>query len=59
MDIRRAKQILSTSNDVTVHYQGTSVWIDSCDEQGNMCTVHLRGREHEKNIVPVAELEEM
>ena len=59
MDIRRAKQILSSSNDVTVHYHGTSVWIDSCDEQGNTCTVHLRGREHDKNTVPVAELEEL
>ncbi|WP_449537389.1 H-type small acid-soluble spore protein [Ferdinandcohnia sp. Marseille-Q9671] len=59
MDIRRAKQILSSPNDVTVHYQGTSVWIDSCDEQGNMCTVHLRERADEKNVVPVSELEEI
>ncbi|WP_453994206.1 H-type small acid-soluble spore protein [Bacillus nitroreducens] len=59
MDIRRAKQILSSSNEITVHYQGVSVWIDSCDELGNTCTVHLKGREHEKNVVPVTELEEL
>ncbi|MFS0863729.1 H-type small acid-soluble spore protein [Fredinandcohnia sp. 179-A 10B2 NHS] len=58
MDIRRAKQILSSSADITVHYNGASVWIDNCDEQGT-CTVHLRDRQHEKNTVPVEELEEV
>ncbi|MBD8070512.1 H-type small acid-soluble spore protein [Bacillus sp. PS06] len=59
MDIRRAKQIISSPDDITVHYHGQSVWIDSCDEQGNLCTVHMRGNEHEKSSVAVTELEEM
>ncbi len=59
LDIRRAKQILSSSEDITVHYHGQSVWIDSCDDQGNTCTVHMRGNEREKSDVAVSELEEV
>ncbi|MDX8365880.1 H-type small acid-soluble spore protein [Cytobacillus sp. IB215665] len=59
MDIKRAKQIISSPNDITVHYNGVSVWIDSCDEQGNVATVHMRGNHDEKRSVPIAELEEV
>jgi len=59
MDIRRAKQILSSPEDVMVNYHGQSVWIDSCDEQGNTCIVHMRGNEQEKSSVSVSELEEV
>ena len=59
MNIDRAKQILSSPEDITVHYHGQSVWIDSCDDQGNLCTVHMRGREDEKSQVEVMELEEL
>jgi small acid-soluble spore protein H (minor) len=59
MDIQRAKQILSSPEDITVHYHGQSVWIDGCDEQGNTCTVHMRGNEREKSSVAVTELEEL
>ena len=59
MDIRRARQIISSPNDVTVLYNGVSVWIDSCDETGNTCKVHLRNGKQEENVVPVSELEEI
>ncbi|MDF0729062.1 H-type small acid-soluble spore protein [Cytobacillus sp. S13-E01] len=59
MDIRRVKQILTSPEDITVHYNGASVWIDSCDEQGNTATVHLRERHVDKNTVPVDQLQEL
>ncbi|WP_078544305.1 H-type small acid-soluble spore protein [Litchfieldia alkalitelluris] len=59
MDIKRAKQILSSPEDITVHYHGQSIWIDGCDEENGLCTVHMRGNENEKSSVEVEELEEV
>lgn len=59
MEMKRAKQILSSSADITVHYNGVSVWIDSVDEGGNTATVHLREGRKENNVVPVGELREV
>ncbi|MCA1032722.1 H-type small acid-soluble spore protein [Bacillus timonensis] len=59
MDAKRVKQILSSPDDITVHYNGASVWIDNCDEQGNTCTVHMRGKENEKSTVSINELQEL
>jgi small acid-soluble spore protein H (minor) len=58
MDIRRAKQIISSSADIEVKYNGTSVWIDQLNEDGRTATVHLRGPLEERTIVEVAELVE-
>lgn len=59
MDIRRVKQILSSPEEITVHYHGQPVWIDSCNESGSSCIVHMRGNEDEKSTVDVGELEEV
>ncbi|GMB08983.1 small acid-soluble spore protein H (minor) [Thermolongibacillus altinsuensis] len=59
MDMKRVKQILSSPQEITVHYNGVSVWIDSYDEQGNTATVHMRGNEKERYTVPVEALQEV
>jgi small acid-soluble spore protein H (minor) len=58
MDIRRVKQILSSSADIEVKYNGASVWIDQLNEDGRTATVHLRGPLEERTIVEVGELVE-
>jgi small acid-soluble spore protein H (minor) len=56
MDIRRVKQIISSSADIEVKYNGTSVWIDQLNEDGRTATVHLRGPLEERTIVEFSEL---
>lgn len=58
MDARRVKQILSSSADVEVKYNGASVWIDQLNEDGRTATVHLRGPLEEKTVVEIDELSE-
>ena len=56
MNVNRVKQILSSSADVEVKYNGTSVWIDQLNEDGRTATVHLRGPLEERSIVELGEL---
>ncbi|WP_071459021.1 H-type small acid-soluble spore protein [Bacillus massilinigeriensis] len=58
MDVRRVKQILSSSAEIEVTYNGADVWIDSLNEDGRTATVHLRGPLEERTIVEIDELEE-
>ncbi|PKR82478.1 H-type small acid-soluble spore protein [Heyndrickxia camelliae] len=57
MDVKRVKQILSSSADIEVKYQGQSVWIDDLDENGSLATVHLRAGE-ERSQVAISDLVE-
>ncbi|WP_332633807.1 H-type small acid-soluble spore protein [Halalkalibacter flavus] len=59
MDEKRVKQILSSSADINVTYNGTSVWIDKLHEDGKTATVHLRGPLEERSDVDISELEEV
>ncbi|PMC39192.1 H-type small acid-soluble spore protein [Bacillus sp. UMB0899] len=59
MDINRVKQILSSSADIKVMYNGASVWIDELHEDQEMVTCHLRGPLEERTQVSVAELKEI
>ncbi len=54
----RIRQILSSSADIEVKYNGTSVWIDQLNEDGKTATVHLRGPLEERTIVEIHELVE-
>lgn len=56
MNANRVKQILSSSADINVKYNGTSVWIDQINEDGRTATVHLRGPLEERTIVEISEL---
>ncbi|RDI47373.1 H-type small acid-soluble spore protein [Falsibacillus pallidus] len=58
MDQNRVKQILSSSADIVVKYNGTSVWIDNLHEDGRTATVHLRGPLEERSDVDINELTE-
>ncbi|WP_433749951.1 small, acid-soluble spore protein, H family [Falsibacillus pallidus] len=58
MDQNRVKQILSSSADIVVKYNGTSVWIDNLHENGRTATVHLRGPLEERSDVDINELTE-
>ncbi|MGG4264492.1 small, acid-soluble spore protein, H family [Peribacillus simplex] len=59
MDVKRIKQILSSSSDIEVRYNGTSVWIDDLNEDGRTATVHLRGPLEERSEVGIDELKEI
>jgi small acid-soluble spore protein H (minor) len=58
MNENRVKQILSSSAEIEVKYNGASVWIDQLNEDGRTATVHLRGPLEERTIVEIAELQE-
>lgn len=59
MDVKRVKQILSSSAEIDVKYNGVSVWIDGLNEDGRTATVHLRGPQlEERTIVEIHELRE-
>lgn len=58
MEVKRLKQILSSSADIDVHYHGTSVWIDKLNEDGQTATVHLRGPLEERTTVHISDLTE-
>ncbi|WP_316571241.1 H-type small acid-soluble spore protein [Neobacillus sp. YIM B06451] len=58
MDSKRVRQILSSSADIDVTYNGVSVWIDELHEDGQKATVHLRGPLEERTEVDIRELKE-
>jgi len=58
MDANRVKQILSSSADIEVQYNGVSVWIDKLHEDGKTATVELRGPLEERSEVDISELKE-
>ncbi len=59
MDANRVKQILSSSADIKVEYNGASVWIDRLNEDGRTATIHLRGPLEERTTVAIADLKEV
>lgn len=58
VDANRVKQILSSSADIEVKYNGESVWIDALNEDGRTAAVHLRGPLREQTNVEIHELTE-
>jgi small acid-soluble spore protein H (minor) len=58
LDTKRVKQILSSSTEIEVTYNGASVWIDQLNEDGKTATVHLRGPLEERSEVDITELQE-
>ncbi|MGA9225313.1 MAG: H-type small acid-soluble spore protein [Mesobacillus sp.] len=58
MDAKRVKQILSSSAEIDVVYNGASIWIDQLNEDGRTATVHLRGPMEERSTVEISELQE-
>jgi small acid-soluble spore protein H (minor) len=58
MNMDRAKAILFSDQEVSVHYHGIPVWIESVDETSNKAVVSERGIHSERQIVPISDLEE-
>ncbi|WP_102349781.1 H-type small acid-soluble spore protein [Bacillus sp. Marseille-P3661] len=58
MDIKRAKQIISSPNEITVTYNGVSVWLKQANETDQSVSVHTRDNPDEVMEVPAAELNE-
>ncbi|RIW38529.1 small, acid-soluble spore protein, H family [Bacillus salacetis] len=56
MDVKRVKQILASSADIDVTYQGVSVWIDGLLEGDNLAEVHLRGSLEERSQEAIEDL---
>ncbi|KGR79807.1 H-type small acid-soluble spore protein [Ureibacillus manganicus] len=58
MDFNRAQEIVSSSKEYEVTYNGVSVWIDKLHEDGKTATVHIRKSLEERSEVNVDELKE-
>ena len=58
MDVKRVKQILSSSSRIDVTYEGVPVWIESCDEQKGSAQVYDVSNPGESVHVDVTALEE-
>lgn len=58
MDVKRVKQILSSSSRIDVTYEGVPVWIESCDEQSGVAQVYDVSNPGESVHVNVTALEE-
>jgi small acid-soluble spore protein H (minor) len=58
MDLTRVKQILSSSAEIPVNYNGVPVWIEAVDDTSNMATITGRDTRDEPMPVPIAELVE-
>lgn len=58
MDLKRVKQILSSSSRIDVTYQGVPVWIESCDETSRLANVHDIKTPDETVQVDITALEE-
>lgn len=60
MDVKRLKQILSSTADIEVEYNGSSVWVDALNDDGRTATVHPRGPIlEERTTVEISELKEI
>lgn len=57
MDVKRVKQILSSSSRIDVTYEGVPVWIESCDEQSGVAQVYDVSNPGESVHVNVTALE--
>ncbi len=58
MDIHRAKQIISSPNEITVTYHGVSVWLQHTNETDQSVSVFTKDNPNEVMVVPAAELNE-
>jgi len=58
MDYNRAQEIISSSKEFEVSYNGVSVWIDQLHDDGKTATVHLRHANEDHSEVAISELKE-
>jgi small acid-soluble spore protein H (minor) len=58
MDLIRVKEILSTEEEIAVHYHGVPVWIESIDNTSSMAMVSARGVHDYSRLVSIDALDE-
>ncbi|CAJ1001191.1 MULTISPECIES: H-type small acid-soluble spore protein [Bacillales] len=58
MDVKRAQEILRSSEKIEVQYKGQPVWIDGVDERTATARVHIEGNPANSMAVEVGQLEE-
>ncbi len=58
MNLDRAIEILSSDQEIAVHFHGVPVWIESIDATSSMAVVSERGTHGEKQVVSIDTLEE-
>ncbi|MED4351554.1 H-type small acid-soluble spore protein [Schinkia azotoformans] len=58
MDIHRAKQIISSPNEITVTYHGVPVWLQHTNERDQSVSVFTKDNPNDVRVVPAAELNE-
>ncbi|MEK5232822.1 H-type small acid-soluble spore protein [Lysinibacillus sp. FSL H8-0500] len=58
MDFQRAQEIVTSSLEYEVTYNGVSVWIDQLHNDEKTATVHLRRSLEERSEVAISELKE-
>lgn len=58
MDLKRVKEILVTESEISVHYHGVPIWIESIDSTSRMAVISGRGTHEERQLVSIDGLEE-
>jgi small acid-soluble spore protein H (minor) len=58
MDLIRVKEILSSEEEISVHYHGVPVWIESVDDTSSMAMVSARGQHDHSRLVAIDALDE-
>jgi len=58
LDYNRAQEIIESSKEFEVSYNGVSIWIDKLHDDGKTATVHLRHAHEERSEVDISELKE-
>lgn len=58
MNVTRAREIVQSTDKITVTYQGAPVWIDGVDEQNATAQVHEEASPSIKRTVAVDQLQE-
>jgi small acid-soluble spore protein H (minor) len=58
MDLHRVKEILSSDQEIAVHYHGIPIWIESIENTSSMAIVSERGVHGEKQLVSIDALKE-
>ncbi len=59
MNINRAQQILDSTKDIEVKYNGTSIWIQTVNPEAGTARVYPRANPENEMTVNIQELQEM
>ncbi|HYK74178.1 MAG TPA: H-type small acid-soluble spore protein [Pseudoneobacillus sp.] len=58
MNLNRIKEIISSEDEINVHYHGIPVWIESVEATSSMAKVTARGNHDHSRLVAIDALDE-